>query len=157
MAKAEEFVQAILQEIIVQESEQQIAAPDAQDTIEAMNDYMTAQDALGVSLGYTLIDDLGDDVTIPPGAFMGVKKNVAIYMASQFGATVKQATVEMAKVGYKAMLKLTRGQQQMVHPPTFPLGSGNEWPESGQRFYSDEDAEMLTEQDGSILLEDDSN
>ncbi len=161
MAKADVFVKAILQELIVQESEQQIEQAEAQDALQAMNDWMFMQDALGVSVGYTAVTDLGDEVTIPPGADAGVKKNVAVYMAPQFGATVTQATIAMADAGLKAMRKLSTGQRQMAHPCTFPLGSGNEHHGfggfNGQRFYPCPSSELLTEQDGSILLESDTN
>lgn len=161
MATADVFVRAILQELVVQESEQQIEQAEAQDAIQAMNDWMTMQDALGVSIGYTLISGLGDEVTIPFGANTGLIKNVAAYMAPQFGATVTQATATMADTGLKAMRKLSPGQKQMHHPSTLPLGSGNEHPGfggfSGRRFYPRPESELLTEQGGSILLESDTN
>lgn len=158
MAKADQVVRAILQEIIVQESEQQIEAPEAQDAIFYMNNWMTMQDALGVSVGYTVVTGLGDDITVPDGALMGLIMNVAIAVAGQFGAEVRSTTAAMADAGLKAMRKLSPGQKQMHHPCTLPLGSGNE--EEGfdgfltNRFYPCPDDELLTEQGGSILLED---
>ena len=158
MAKADQVVRAILQEILVQESEQQIEAPEAQDAIFAMNNWMTMQDALGVSVGYTFVNDLGDEVTVPDGAIMGVVMNVAMVVAGQFDAAVKNTTAAMADAGLKAMRKLAPGQRPMRHPSTMPVGSGNEHHHGGFRgrhFFPGPDVELLTEQNGSILLEDD--
>lgn len=157
MTTAAESVRAILQEIIVQESEQDIQAPDAQDTISMMNKYMFMLDANGISLGYTKVTDLGDSITIPEGAIMGMDMNVAMAIAGQFGADVRNTTAEMAKQGLAAMRKLAPGQRPMRHPSTLPLGSGNEHRHHGgflgRHFFPGESPELLTEQNGSILLE----
>jgi hypothetical protein len=159
MAKASQVVKAILQEIIVQESEQGITAPDAQDTIFAMNNYMTALDAQGVALGYTEVSDLGDTLTIPNGAIQGLISNVAISVAGQFGAQVSNTTIQMASMGLDAMRKLGVTVTEASMPCTLPIGSGNSYPDAGYsnfHFFPCSEDDILTEQDGSILLETDS-
>lgn len=160
MATAAQVIRAILQEIIVQESEQDIEAPEAQDAIFAMNNYMTALDAQGVSLGYTIVQDLGDDITIPDGALQGLVMNVAMVVAGQFGAEVRNTTAQAARMGMDAMRKLGINLRAMDFPCTLPVGSGNDFPDSGfdgDHFFHCEDDEVLTEQGGSILLEENTN
>lgn len=155
MTTAAESVRAILQEIIVQESEQDIVAPEAQDVISMMNKYMFMLDSQGISLGYTVVSDLGDTITIPPGAIMGMDMNVAIAVAGQFGVNVQGTTLTMARDGMSAMRKLGITIGEMSMPCTLPRGSGNEDPDgfSTTHFFPCEEDEVLTEQGGSILLE----
>lgn len=162
MATADQVVRAILQEIIVADSEQQLVASEAQDTIFAMNNWMQAQAALGIPLGYTLVSDLSDEVTVSGGALQGIIANVAMEIAPQFDAEITPALINKAKVGLDAMRKIARSIIPMVHPSTMPIGSGNEFEWDGgfgvfggNRFYpGHDDNEILTEDNGSILLED---
>jgi len=154
MTTAAQVTKAILQEILVRSVEAPLEADEIQDTIFAMNNYMTALDAEGVSLGYTIVADLGDDITIPAGALQGLISNVAIMVAPQFGATVDQALIAKAKVGLSAMRKLGVTLEPMVFPSTLPVGSGNEFRHgNNDHFYPGSDAEILTETGNGIGLE----
>lgn len=154
MATAAQVTKAILQEILVRASESPLEADELQDTLFAMNNYMTALDADGVHLGYTVVSDLGDAVTVPDGALQGLIANVAIDVAPQFGATVSQALVLKAKKGMSAMRKLGVTITPMSYPSTLPIGSGSE---SGDytydHFYPETDATALTETNNTIALE----
>jgi hypothetical protein len=68
MATVEQIAKASLQRIVVQGSESSLNPDDYQDYIFALNNYMTALDADGIALGYTLVDSISDQVTIPVGA-----------------------------------------------------------------------------------------
>jgi hypothetical protein len=155
MATAAQVLKAILQEILVQAAESELESDEYQDTIFAMNNYMTALDANGVSLGYTIVGNLADEVTIPAGALQGLIANVAIMVAPQYGATVTAALAEKAKFGIKAMLKLGAGQSPMVHPSTLPYGSGNEIQQDWRRFYPGSTDNVVTETGENISLETD--
>ena len=74
MTTAAQIVRSALQEISVQADEADIQPSEAQDAIFAMNNFMLDLDANGVSLGYTVVSDLGDDITIPAGAIQGLIK-----------------------------------------------------------------------------------
>ncbi len=151
---AAQITKAILQDILVHGSESELEAVEFQDAVFAMNSYMTALDANGVSLGYTVVDDLSDLITVAAGAILGVQKNVALQMVSQFGATADIELQRAAEFGMKAMLKLSRNIQPMSHPSTFPLGSGNEGHfRRNRRFYPGSGENILTETDRNIGLE----
>ena len=155
MAKASVVVKAILGKILVRAVESELEADEIQDTIFAMNNYMTALDAEGVHLGYTVVTDLGDEITIPNGALQGLIGNVAIIMAADFGSTVDQSVIAQAKTGLSAMRKLGVTIGRQLFPSTLPIGSGNESDNWGDEwhFYPEQDETILTETGNSISLE----
>ena len=65
MATVGQVATASLNRILVQSSESSLEPDEYQDFIFAMNNYMSQLDASGVSLGYTVVDNLADEVTIP--------------------------------------------------------------------------------------------
>lgn len=158
MTTAAQTVKAILQEILVHGSESELEAVEFQDTIFAMNNYMTALDANGVSLGYTVVSDLGDEITVPAGALQGLIANVAVMVAPQFGATASGELIAKAKVGMNAMRKLGITIGNMQFPGTLPIGSGNEPTNSfdhQDHFFYNSDDNIETETNQNIGLESD--
>jgi len=154
---AGEITKDILQDIVVHGSESQLEAVEFQDTVRAMNNYMFALDAKGVSLGYTEVSDLGDEITVAPGAILGIQKNVALQMISQFGAAIDASLAEAAKFGMDAMRKLARSSTPSDFPSTLPIGQANEW-HSGtwnDHYYPVTENNVLTETDDNIGLESD--
>lgn len=155
MATASQVTKAILQEILVHGAESTLEAVEFQDTVFAMNNYMTALDAQGVKLRYTVVTDLGDEITIPNGALQGLISNVAIMVAPQFGATIEQSLIAKAKMGLDAMRKLGVSQERMRFPSTLPMGSGNESTSvsNDDHFYHGDTDNVLTETGQNISLE----
>jgi hypothetical protein len=155
MAKVSQIIKASLQKILVQASEADIEASEAQDFIFAMNNYMLDLDAKGISLGYTAVSDLGDNVTIPTGALRGLIYNMAIEMAPEFNATATQEVIAIASAGLKTMQLLGQTMPQSQYPNTLPVGSGNEHNVGllTSHYYPDLEDEILAETTGSIVLE----
>ena len=91
MATVEQIAKASLQRLLVQGSESSLNPDDYQDYIFALNNYMTALDADGIALGYTVVDSISDQVTIPIGALRGVIANMAIEVAPDYGGEVSDA------------------------------------------------------------------
>jgi len=156
MATAGQVVKAILQEILVQASEADLDAAEIQDTIFAMNNYMTAEAVNGIDLGYTVVSSVSDEVTVPAGALQGIIANVAIAVAPQFDAIVDIALIEKARTGLNAMRKLGITLNPMRMPNTLPVGAGNEGGQSNNdHFFPGPDSAVLTEGNNNILLESD--
>ena len=154
---AQEVIEAALQEILVQASEAPIEASDAQVAIKYLNRMMAKYDALGISLGYTAVTSLSDDVTIPDGAVEGVVKNLALALFPQYnapGAVPSAMLVMDAKDGLDAMRSLSISIGPMLYPDTLPIGSGNEWTED-EHFYTDSEEPILSEVGGFISVESD--
>ena len=93
MATVAQVAKAALQRILVQASEAPLEADEYQDFIFAMNNYMAMLDAAGISLGYTVVNDLADEVTIPTGALRGLIANLAIEVSPDYGGIVSDGLV----------------------------------------------------------------
>jgi len=153
MATAAQVVKAALQRIIVQASEADIEPDMAQDAIFAMNNYMLALDAEGVTLGYTFVTNLGDDITIPTGALRGLIANLAVEVSPEFNGIVSPALQRAANDGEKVMRIIGQAVPTMRFPGNLPVGSGNEGDLRDRHFYPDEEALILAETTGCIALE----
>jgi hypothetical protein len=154
--KANRAVEMALQELIVRGSEAPIQADEAQDAVLYMNLMMAEFAADGITLGYTQVTDLGDDLTIPDGAVLPMIKNLAVYLAAQFGVNIPVDLAVLAKSGKNTMRNIAVKIIPSRFPDTLPVGSGNEWDTySNSHFYPDQQGQILTEQSGPILLEDD--
>jgi hypothetical protein len=160
MARTAEYVvKKVLDMLVVGASEASIPAVDAQNVIDYMNDYMLSIDATGIKLGYTEVNSLGDTVTVPAGAIRGVIANVAMLVAPSYDVQISQGLALQAKAGQKAMLRLGSGIGPTQYPSTLPRGSGN-YNDGGFRrsnFYNDLESSILSETNGPILVEDNTN
>jgi len=143
-----------LQQILVQASEASIEADEAQTAIRFMNRMMARLDADGIGLGYTVVSNLSDVITIPAAAMDGLIYNLAVALAPQYDAQVTPALAMMAKEGLETMRLITINIGPSSYGDTLPIGSGNEgdcWNVS--HFYPDDQSTILSETTGSIGLE----
>lgn len=141
MATAERVIKASLHRILVQGSEAPLEADEYQGAIETMNDYMAALEADGVHLGYTVVYNLGDGVTIPGGALRGLKANLAIELAPDYGGVVSAELIQQAVSGMKVMRKLGQRIRPTQNPSTLPIGSGNRTARTAPHFYPGQDSD----------------
>ena len=153
MATVAQVAKASLQKILVQASEADLEPDEYEDFIFSLNAYMLALDAEGVSLGYTVVSNLGDDVTVPPGALRGVIYNMAIEAAPEYDGTVTPAVAKIAEAGEKVMRLLGQSLPTSSFPSTLPVGSGNERWGRVSHFFPESEAEILAETTGAIALE----
>lgn len=155
MATVAQVAKASLQRILVQASEAPLEPDEYQDFIFAMNNYMAELDAQGISLGYTAVTDLGDEVTIPTGALRGLIANLAIEVSPDYGGVVSRGLVKAARDGFQTMRVLGQRISTTRNPSTLPVGSGNEDTVYGYpgHFYSNLEEEILAETTGAIGLE----
>ena len=152
METANSVITDILQEVLVQASEQPIESVDFQFVVRYMNRYM-AQLAVTTPLGYTVVSKASDPITIPDGAINGLVFNVALKILNSFDIDVGPTLFESAKDSLNAMRKISRNKASTKHPSTLPIGSGNECYRNSSKFYAAEEDTLLTEQAGNILLE----
>jgi len=156
MATAAKVITAALQRILVQGSESDLQPDEYQDAIFAMNNFMLALDADGVSLGYTEVTNLGDEVTIPAGALRGLIANLAIEVSPDYNGTITQGLVAAATAGLAVMQKLGVSTPITHLPCTLPIGSGNA-NHYNSNFYDCAEDDILAETTGSIALESGTN
>ena len=156
MATVNEVVTDAMEDLVVQASEAPIEPDEGQAGIRALNDRMFAWDAMGISLGFTKVSNMKDELTVPDGAIMGIKAQISIDLAEKYDVTVKLGVVKRAVDGLKAIQNLANLRaRSMAYPSTLPIGSGNEDDlNESQHFYPDSQSTILTETGGSIALED---
>jgi hypothetical protein len=151
---AAQLIKASLQEILVQASESPLEADEYQDAIFALNNMMASYDAISIDLGYTIVENLGDDITVAPGAIQPIIKNLALELAPQFDAMVTPDLARQAMTGMRTLRRITRKFPVTRFPATLPIGSGNYISTyRSSAFYTDLEPEILGEVSGSIELE----
>lgn len=152
------LINSALKEIYAQGSEAPVEPDEAQDAISYLNRMMATKSFLG--LGYTTISGLGDVITVPDGAILGIIKNLALILQPQFGVPgkpINSALIAQAKEGRADILALTINRiGPTLFPDTLPIGSGNEDTSSAglnDPFYGQPDEPILTEQGAFISVE----
>ena len=156
MHTAGEVIVDALQNLIIQASESDINADEAQTAIRFMNDYMASIAAYpGINLGYTVVNNLGDPVTIPEGAIRGLKANLAIALAPQYSVPLTQELLIASQAGQKAMLAISFKIRRTQFGSTLPRGSGNDTRTNGRTspFYPGIADNINTEDNRNIDLE----
>lgn len=157
MATVAQVANAALKRILVQAADAPLEADEYQDFIFALNNFMLDLDASGITLGYTEVSDLGDEVTVPTGALRGIIANMAIEVAPDYNGTVSPALANAAAEGMQTMRIIGQTISAASYPSTLPVGSGNEGDGTfaNSRFYDGaNEAEILAETTGAISLED---
>lgn len=152
--KAEELIRDALQELGVQAAEQPITPDQMQTGIRYTNDMMEEYDYL--NLGYAIIDSASDEITVPNYARTWMKKQLAVALAPQFTATSMLPLIsQQAERAMDNLLIQSVNIGQMTMPSTLPVGSGNElWREESVTFYPGDEETINTENDQTILTED---
>ena len=156
METAQDVVNDILQEILVQANEQPIEAVDFQFVVRYMNRYM-AQLAIRAPIGYTKVTEPTDYITIPDAALEGLIFNVALKILNSYDIDVGPTLYQNAAEGLDTIYRISMAPVVVTHPSTLPIGSGNECGAFTNHFYPSQGNPALTEQNGNILLEDTTN
>jgi len=153
METAQEVINDALQEILVQSSEQSVQAVDFQTARRYLNRMMAIVPFSG--LGFTTVVNPDDLVTIPDGAIEGVIFNLAKRLLSTFDMPLTTELNQSASNGLQEIRRITVTTQPTNFPCTLPQGSGNQQQDTfrNNNFYPCPDDEVLTEREGSILLE----
>ena len=106
MEKASTVIQDILLELLATASEQEVQAIDSNTVIRYMNRFMASQDAKGIELGYTIVNNPSDNITIPLGAVEFLVFGVAIRLANQYSINLNPSIYESFRDAKKAALHI---------------------------------------------------
>ena len=153
METAESIINDALVEILVQQSEQPIQTEDFQMGRRYLN-RMMAMSPFN-KLGYTIVTNPSDLITVPDGAIFGIVKSLAKTLLVPYDMPLTNELSLDVREGLKEIRRITVNVRSTSMPCTLPLGSGNEQTYSNNHFYNCPDDELLTEDGGSILLESD--
>jgi hypothetical protein len=157
METAQSVINDALQEILVQASEQPVQAVDFQTARRYLNRMMAITPFSG--LGYTVVTNPSDIVTVPDAAIEGIIFNLAKRLLPTYDMPLTAELALNAKNGLQEIRRITVTVQPTTMPCTLPIGSGNEQENTfnNQHFYPCPDDELLTERDDAILLESNTN
>ena len=150
---AESLITDALGEAFINAQEQPTESVDMQKGIRYLNRMMAELDSRGISLGYTVVDDPSDLITVPDGAINGVIYNLAIKLAPSYGEAISIELSNNAKLGMSAMVDLAVEVLPRKLPCTLPVGSGNDDRFRNRKFFPCPDDTVLTEDNGNIILE----
>lgn len=152
---AEEWIRDAYQESGAQAAEQPLTADMTSTAIRYANRMMFAKDYLG--LGYTVIDSLSDEVTIPPYAEEWAVLGLAVKLCPQRGEfAASQELKDNAREAYQEMLKHVTLDIAQTPPSYLPMGSGNQdlsWGDGAVFYPGAADDLELTEDGGYTELE----
>ena len=123
---AKSLVNDILREIYVQANEQDVQAVEFETCLRYLNRMMAEFDADGIKLGWTVLTNPADVVTVSPGAINGIIFNCALRVATQYDIDVNPILAINAEKGLQTMRKLGVSIGTQNYPSTLPIGSGNE-------------------------------
>ena len=154
METAQTVIIDALKEIVAIPAEASIDAYKAQVGIFYLNAMMLDFSVNGINVGYTLVDSLGDEITVPDAALEPIVKNLALLISPVFKNTfTSQELFIDAQNGVDSLLGLSIFQpSKTLYSESLPTGSGNyNW---GSRcFYDEIGTPILTEEGVNIAPE----
>ena len=153
METAESVINDALQEILVQASEQDLQTVDFQTGRRYLN-RMMATSPYNL-LGFTVVTDPSDDVTVVDEAIEGIIFNLARRLLSSYDMAATTELNMSANNGIKTIRRITTNIQPTQFSSTLPIGSGNDLINPVSDFFPPSPAELLTEGDGVMILEGD--
>ncbi len=125
MSTAGEVIERAFKRILVGGADAVPEPDEYADALADLNDFMASLEANGIRLGYTVVDNVSDTVTIPSSAILAVVSNLAVTVAPDYGATISPALAEQARAGMATLRKIALPRIRSSFPNTLPMGSGN--------------------------------
>ena len=153
METAKSLINDALQDILVQASEQPIEPVDFQTARRYLN-RMMATSPFNL-LGFTEVTLPDDAITVPDEAIEGIISNLAKRLLPTFDMPLSNELRISANEGLKTIRRITTDIQPTQFPSTLPIGSGNDLFNPVSDFFPGSEAELLTEGDGVMFLETD--
>lgn len=147
--KAGELITQSLGLILVRSADIPLEPDELQDAITQLNTMMASWN---LPLGYTEVSSPNDELTVVSGALDAMTQNLALRLSPQFGVAVSPDLRINAKEAKNDLLKIVIKVNRSKYPSTLPRGTGNNRFRD-RIFYPASDAEIGTEEGGSILLE----
>lgn len=125
MSTAGEIIERAFKRILVGGADAAPEPDEYADALEDLNSMMLSFEANGIRLGYTVVDNVSDDVTIPSSAILAVVSNLAVNIAPDYGVAVSPILADQANTGMKTLRKIALPRIATSYPDTLPMGSGN--------------------------------
>ena len=153
---ASELIRDAYQEIGKVAAQQSITGDETATAIRYLNNLMYSKAYIIVD--YTVVESASDEITTPAVFNMWLIKALAIKLSTQFGQLESYLALkeDETEAWQSVLIQLQRIPAPQLNG-NVPLGSGNKMP--GNRtsnYYRESDNGVLTEQNATIIVEDDS-
>jgi len=125
MATGQDFVRRALIKAGIRTAESPLSSDEIEDGLEQFNDMMASQEASGILLGFTPLENASDTVTVPRYAHGSIKATLAIYFTSEYGRVASRELIAEASNLHDQLLRTVVHIPDVSYPSTLPLGSGN--------------------------------
>lgn len=99
MTQAIDIIRDALEQIRVCDANAAIDDNDAASALRALNTMMRAWEADGLSLGWSDVASVQDDMPTPPETDEAIGANLAVRLSSKYGVQVSPITVSLATSG----------------------------------------------------------
>jgi hypothetical protein len=124
MATAREVVQSALRKILSDGEGTSPSAAEMEDGLEALNDFMESLSVDGVRLTHQTLT-LDDSVNLDKAHIRGLKAQLAVELAPEFGASIDPQVAFTAKESKKSLRADTRARR--TTPVDTAILRGNRW------------------------------
>lgn len=154
-----ELAQRSLRLIGVNTRFSEASAVELQDTLNYLEDWLLAQNALGKRLGYIVsggIPNPADESGVPDWSVMGITNSLALYIAPYYDKPIHPAIAMNAAVGMRTISQQTIEIQEVCYPNRMPIGTGSKWFVYGPHFYPQPDPiitnnDFLKDEGGDVI------
>jgi hypothetical protein len=152
---ASELIRDSYQEIGKVASQQPITGDETATAIRYLNNLMYSK--AHIIVDYTVVASASDEITTPDVFNMWMVKALAIKLSTQFGQLESYMALkeDESEAWQSVLIQLSRIPAPQLNG-NVPYGSGNKMPGSYTgSYYTESDNGVLTEQNGTIVVEDD--
>lgn len=122
---AGEVIQKALKRILVAAADAAPEPDEYADALDDLNNLMLNLESDNCRLGWTVVDNVSDVLTVPRGAILPIINNLAVTVAPDYSAEIPPALAQAASMGMASLLRMGRQKVNLMYPSTLPLGSGN--------------------------------
>ena len=151
---ASELIRDSYQEIGKVASQQPITGDETATAIRYLNNLMYSK--AHIIVDYTVVTSASDEITTPDVFNMWMVKALAIKLSTQFGTLESYMPLkeDESEMWNSVLIQLSSIPAPQLNG-NVPYGSGNRTPGNRtDRYYSESDSGVLTEQNGTIIVED---
>lgn len=156
MATIGSVLENALSKVLTQSKDIPFESVDIQASLEELNDMMTDLDATGLPTGYTVSDNVGETITVKDSYLSSIKALLVPRLADIFKRPLTAMQAAAATNAMDSLALQIVKTPKLIFPNTLPIGMGQSCSDSSNFFPGETGDELLTEENGSLLLEDDS-
>jgi len=120
---AKHYIDRALQKLLVKQAGVDLTTLEYLDGVDQLNDIMEEEDGINNKLGFTVLTDVNDPVTIPDWATGYIIARLAVDLASEYGAKLPVSLVAEVERRENSIRRRTVEDFDVHFPETLPRGT----------------------------------